>query len=292
MGKTMTKNGVQYNWITLRRLCRRIVMAVPSIGLADHRIELLECKPYKMLPGWNMGVHAHSFYEASILLEGAAVYGTEPPQRLEPGHLVFYSPDTPHAWATPDAECLRLVLWFQVEPAITVPMPTVWPCWPEQLENITRMLTVVEAATPGWHDQAAAWLSVIISRLLTLGATPSVQAFEMNRIAPINTTLQFLEDNFDRQLSLEDIAAHAGMSIPHLTRTFKQATGESVFERLINLRMDRAAVLLTETDAPLPVIARQAGIPDVSYFCRRFRRHFGTTPLVYRQAILLNTGRA
>ncbi len=282
----MLKTGVPYQWITLRRLCRRIVQAVPSIGLADHHIRLLECKPYIMLPGWKMGVHAHSFYEASILLEGAAVYASEPPQRLEPGHLIFYSPETSHAWGTPDSQCLRLVLWFQVEPAVTVPVPPAWPCWPEQLDEIAQLLAVAQTAAPGWHDQAAAWLGVLIARLLTLGVRASAQAHKTNLIAPIDATVRFIEDNFGRQLTLEDIAAHAGMSIPHLTRTFKQATGESVVERLINLRMDRAAVLLTETDAPLAIIARQVGIPDSSYFCRRFRRHFGTSPIAYRRAIL------
>ncbi|MHB0935022.1 MAG: AraC family transcriptional regulator [Armatimonadota bacterium] len=274
------------NWIVLRRVCRRIVQAVPSIGLADHHIRLLECKPYRMLPGWKMGVHAHSFYEASILLKGEAVYASIPPQRLGPGHLVCYSPHTPHAWGTPDSECLRLVLWFQVEPDLTIPTPPHWPCWPEQLDDIQRLLTIAGEAAPGWPDQAAAWIGVIISRLLTLGACRSQHAHETPLIAPIDSALQFIEDNLDRPLTLADVAAHAGMSVPHLTRTFKQATGESVIECLVNLRMDRAAVLLTETDRSLSDIARQSGLPDVSYFCRRFRRHFGTTPLAYRQTVL------
>jgi len=243
-----------------------------------------------MLPGWKMGVHAHSFYEANVLLEGAAVYASEPPQRLAPGHLVFYSPHTPHAWGTPDCECLRLVLWFQVEPDITVPMPPAWPCWLEQLDEIARLLAVAEAAAPGWPDQAAAWLGVLISRLLTLGAQPVAQTHETHLIGPIDSALQFIEDNLDRPLSLTDIAAHAGMSVPHLTRTFKRTTGESVLERLINLRMDCAAVLLTETDAPLISIARQVGMPDVSYFCRRFHRHYNATPMAYRQTVLQDMG--
>lgn len=287
----MTGLKISDSWITLRRVCRHILQVVPSIGLADHQIRLLECKPYKMLPGWKMGVHAHSFYEASMLLAGEAMYASEPPQRLGPGHLVFYSPGTPHAWSAPDSECLRLVLWFQVEPAMTVPMPPAWPCWPEQLEDVARLLTVAREEAPGWPDQAAAWLGVLISRLLTLGASPSVHAHEPNLIAPIDSALQFIEDNLDRPLTLEDIAAHAGVSIPHLTRIFKQTTGESVIERLINLRMDRAAVLLTEIDAPLPVIARHVGINDVSYFCRRFRRHFGATPMAYRRAVLMENER-
>jgi AraC-like DNA-binding protein len=276
------------NWIVLRRICRRIVQTVPSIGLADHHIRLLECKPYQMLPGWKMGIHAHSFYEASILLTGEAVYESIPPQRLGPGHLVCYSPHTPHAWGTPDSECLRLVLWFQVEPDLTIPTPPQWPCWPEQLDDIRRLLAIADEAAPGWPDQAAAWLGVIISRLLTLGARRSAPVHDTSLIVPIDSALQFIEDNLARPLTLADIAAHAGISVPHLTRTFKQATGESVIERLLNLRMDRAAVLLTETDLSLADIARQSGLPDVSYFCRRFRRHFGTTPLAYRQTVLQN----
>lgn len=279
-----------HNWIMLRRVCRRIVQAVPSIGLADHRIQLLECKPYQMLPGWTMGLHAHSFYEASILLAGEAVYASSPPQRLGAGHLVYHEPHVSHAWATPDSECLRLVLWFQLEPPVHIPIPTVWPCWPEQLDDIRRMLAIADAALPGWADQAAAWLGVLISRLLTLAVRRTESMYDTLLYSPVDSALQFIEDNLARALTLTDIAAHAGISVPHLTRTFKQATGESVIERLLNLRMDRAAVLLTDTDSSLTDIARQVGILDVSYLCRRFRRHFGTTPLAYRRTIFRQPG--
>lgn len=47
--------------------------------------------------------------------------------------------------------------------------------------------------------------------------------------------------------------------------------------------MRKAAALLAETDATVKEVGAQVGIPEPSYFCRRFRNCFGTTPLRFRQ---------
>jgi AraC-like DNA-binding protein len=54
-------------------------------------------------------------------------------------------------------------------------------------------------------------------------------------------------------------------------------------ERLHDRRMRKAAALLVETEATVKEVGVQVGIPEPSYFCRRFRSSFGTTPLRFRQ---------
>ena len=72
--------------------------------------------------GWKINTHEHSFYETSIILAGQAQYDTPPArQYLEPGHVIYHGPRMPHTWSAPEQSCLRLIIWFTVEPHMPVP---------------------------------------------------------------------------------------------------------------------------------------------------------------------------
>jgi transcriptional regulator GlxA family with amidase domain len=127
---------------------------------------------------------------------------------------------------------------------------------------------------------------VVISRLLTIADWPAdAQATTVPRTDLAGVVDQFLRDNLARPLTLLDIADQVGASQRTLCRQFHEQTGATVMEHLFTLRMDRAAELLGETDAPVATIGDQVGMPDPSYFVRRFRQHFHTTPHVYRQQV-------
>ena len=63
---------------------------------------------------------------------------------------------------------------------------------------------------------------------------------------------------------------------------FKDFTGKTFLEYVIDLRMRRAAVLLADSDAEICTIASAVGYAYPSYFARTFRARFGMTPSAYR----------
>ena len=73
------------------------------------------------------------------------------------------------------------------------------------------------------------------------------------------------------------------MTLPAFSKYFKDAMEQNVMDYTIQMRMQRARQLLTETKLPLKDIAEQVGYYNVSSFTRRFRLNQGITPGEYRK---------
>ncbi len=85
-------------------------------------------------------------------------------------------------------------------------------------------------------------------------------------------------------LSLEGLAAEAGMSTFHFARSFKAAIGASPLQYVIRTRLETAQALLKSTKLSIAEIAHRVGYEDVSRFGQHFRRQFGMTPGAFRDS--------
>ncbi|HOF88453.1 MAG TPA: AraC family transcriptional regulator [Armatimonadota bacterium] len=270
----------------LRRRCRRLARAAKDYTLDGHRLTIHDIRIHQKREGKATLEHVHSFYEGHVLLSGVGRYAMGEPQTLRPGGALLHGPHTPHAWAASDVSCVRLLVWFGLEPTIPAPRPAAWPEWPDLLWDLSLLFADAAATAPGWQTRVTARLSVVFSRLLTIINWPSTpQPVREPQPHLVTMVDQFLQDNLARPLTLDDIADHVSISQRTLCRQFQHRTGATVMERLETLRMDRAAALLAETEATLKEIAEAIGMTDASYFCRRFRQHYHVTPNTYRQDV-------
>ena len=101
----------------------------------------------------------------------------------------------------------------------------------------------------------------------------------------LNLAKEYLYANSSSNLSLEGIADHACLSVNHLLRTFKLAYNESPHQFLIQLRLQRAQLLLAKTEYPIYTIVNMVGFKCTSSFIRLFRTRYKTTPLKYRNVL-------
>src|SRR3954447_23281242 len=85
-------------------------------------------------------------------------------------------------------------------------------------------------------------------------------------------------------LTVDDMAARAGLSKAHFSREFKQAFGESPHGYLLTRRLERAAALLRVTDHSVAEVCADVGLRSVGSFTTSFKRMFGVTPTAYRAA--------
>lgn len=98
----------------------------------------------------------------------------------------------------------------------------------------------------------------------------------------VKMVIRFIEVNGDRQLSLNEIAQSINVSPWHLCRLFKMATGTSVNQYLLGLRMQKAKELLETTCLRVKEIMNQVGIRDESHFARTFKKLYRVSPSQYR----------
>jgi len=92
------------------------------------------------------------------------------------------------------------------------------------------------------------------------------------------------DGRYAEPLSVNDMAAAAGLSRAHFSREFRRAFGISPHAYLLTRRLERAAALLRTTDNSVAEICLAVGLTSVGSFTTSFRRAFGRTPTAYRAA--------
>ncbi len=85
------------------------------------------------------------------------------------------------------------------------------------------------------------------------------------------------------ELSLKEMARHAGLSAQHFSNIFRRRTGASPVEFFIHLKIQRACQLLDTTSQSIFEVARAVGYEDPYYFSRIFRKVMAISPSQYRK---------
>jgi transcriptional regulator GlxA family with amidase domain len=98
----------------------------------------------------------------------------------------------------------------------------------------------------------------------------------------IRQTEEYLQRHYDRDISIDDLAARAGMGPRNFIRRFKAATGRVPGAYIQMLRVAAAKELLEHGAASIQAVASKIGYDDVAFFRSLFKRHTGMTPAEYR----------
>ncbi|APA87374.1 AraC family transcriptional regulator [Paraburkholderia sprentiae WSM5005] len=254
--------------------------------------------------------HHHPEYELTLTMnsqgkryigDSVASYGAD--------DLVLVPPNLPHTWASNrsiDAAHpqVAIVVWFD-------------GAWVRRLADVcpeyNGLCDVLRRAACGlaFGDGAGTRMREHLERLLSdkprerlqavldvldllsqLPATPltSPSAFDARSGAPtghesdqINRVLALIETQFAHPLRLSALAKASGLSERSLTRHFTQHLGQSVGRYVTRVRIGHACRMLTETLAPVSVIATRSGFSNVANFNRQFKAAKDMTPVQFRQ---------
>lgn len=105
--------------------------------------------------------------------------------------------------------------------------------------------------------------------------------------ARLQLMMQYIHQNYIRDISLGDIAEHAKISKSTVLNLFRRYLHITPINYLINYRLNEAAHLLTKTEKKINTISYETGFNNVDYFCRLFKKHYQLTPTEYRKKKLL-----
>lgn len=95
--------------------------------------------------------------------------------------------------------------------------------------------------------------------------------------------LEYIEEHLDQDISLEEMAASAGVSKTEVLRCFHKTLQTTPYSYVMEARLSKAADLLAETGLPVGEIASRTGFNQQSYFGKRYKEKMGVTPLEYRR---------
>ncbi len=102
---------------------------------------------------------------------------------------------------------------------------------------------------------------------------------QQTKLHTIDKISIYINKNFTRKISLNDIASTFGISVSKLCHNFKEKFNCTVFDYVLNLRLTYARnIFLTNNDAKTKEVAITCGFDDISYFCKAYKNKFGVTP--------------
>ena len=96
----------------------------------------------------------------------------------------------------------------------------------------------------------------------------------------------FIENSYEREIGVEEIASHVGVSSGHLSHLFKEDTGTTVLDYLTDWRLKQARALLKQARISVKQVAGRVGYRDPNYFSRIFRQRTGMTVSDFRQSVV------
>ncbi|HWT27502.1 MAG TPA: AraC family transcriptional regulator, partial [Mobilitalea sp.] len=96
----------------------------------------------------------------------------------------------------------------------------------------------------------------------------------------------FIEENYQKDISLDDASRSVDISPYYFSKLFKEETGENFIEYLTNIRIEKAKKLLQNRDLSIKNICVETGYSDPNYFSRIFKKQVGVTPTEYRERIV------
>ncbi len=100
----------------------------------------------------------------------------------------------------------------------------------------------------------------------------------------IERVKEFLERNYDKRVSLEDVAELVYLSPKYLSRLFKEVTGIGFNQYRLARKMEKAREILTETGLTVNEISYRLGYRNMESFIRMFKKLIGLTPTQYRES--------
>lgn len=95
--------------------------------------------------------------------------------------------------------------------------------------------------------------------------------------------MKYISSHYQEKITLEQIASYANASVGTCSRKFRANMNCSIFEYVMNYRLEKSEELLLGTDLPVTEIALNCGFATASYYIKHFRRTSNLSPAAYRK---------
>ena len=106
--------------------------------------------------------------------------------------------------------------------------------------------------------------------------------YDTQKLKGLKPVLEYIEGNYTRELSLDEISKETNIDKYRLCRQFKAATGSTVVSYINFLRLSDASNQLLNTDKTIGEISFDSGFSTIQYFNKAFKNFYSCTPKAYR----------
>lgn len=137
----------------------------------------------------------------------------------------------------------------------------------KHVENIEEMMEITYRMLNRWFDS-----------IYLLGTD--------DHISVMKNVRDYIEENYNRKITLDDICSHVFLSRSYLCTLFRQKTGGTISDYILRVRIEKSIELMGNRELSLKEIMEQCGFESQSYYTKTFRRLIGVNPGQYRNKFL------
>lgn len=252
-------------------------------------------------PRYEMAMHWHSSIELIRILSGELYLTLDNRKYVgKSGDIFFVNSETAHG-ALPDNsvyECIVFNLAFlkngnpSVDSFIDDILHKNVMIYEKVSDGILRerignLFELMQGGSEGYRFRVFALLydmlgDIYEKKLYNSSVKETADRSEQS-VMKLKRTISYIRENYDKDITLSDMAKVSGFSVKYFCAFFKQMTEKTPIEYLKMYRIERAARKLLGTDMSITDIAYSTGFNDLSYFIKTFKEYKKCTPKNYRK---------
>ncbi len=142
-------------------------------------------------------------------------------------------------------------------------------------KNLTYVNKVMQINN---QEDLCAWISTALNEFIELVYSSQ----DARKVSQIRPAINYIDANYNKPITLADVAKASHLSISRLAHIFKEQMGITIIDYLTSVRIERAKQLLLATDQNCTEICFQVGYNNQSYFTRTFKGLVGMTPRQFK----------
>lgn len=220
------------------------------------------------------------FYDLTIVLDGTLIYTLNGKKYEVSKNQVLFLPPNTIRYREKGTEASNYISFnFLFDEDIA---------FPQYMKNVVdkKIIALISAfdTIDGAFDIIQKNIIIGILQAIIFSLQKNTEISKFSKLT--QDTLLYIKNNYKKKLTIQMICESAGYSAPHLSRTFKKETGQSIMDYLIMLKIEAAKSLILEKELPLSEIAAQVGYDDYNYFTHLFKKRVGCSPLNYTKSLI------
>lgn len=219
--------------------------------------------------------HSHDYYELVYYCDGTGVtkVGDEI-ENFAPNTFAMIPSGVIHD-ELHQSGCTVFVVGFHCD--MSVPFSFGYDASKLIMRIINSIYKEATNQLPGYHDMIEAKLNELVIEIMRIkhSKTPDVKNFEY--------IINHLSENYHERISLSDCAAQLNISYDYFQHKFKEITGYSPQNYLINLRLKASKELLLNDKLSCTEISYRCGFSTSAQFSMLFKREYGVSPQSFRR---------
>lgn len=254
-----------------------------------------------------MDIHQHDFYELVIIERGEGIHFTETHKSpMRAGDVFLIKPNEAHGYKNtkglelmnvfyrpdeldlPEADLREIAgyhVFFELEPLVRDihGYKSRLRLSLDQLSVANSLISGIkkqlDAQKPGFRFMTFTYfvqLIFFLSRCYEKSGTA-----QSSLLLQLGKVTAYIENNYIKSITLDELAGVAGMSKRTLIRKFKDNLGTTPIDYLLRCRVAKASSLLLAGKSTISEIAFEVGFSDSNYFSRQFKKITGLSPRSY-----------